>query len=29
MLKRLEPDETVDSSAISYRLIEPLKRLLR
>lgn len=29
MLKRLEPDESsVDSSAISYRLIEPLKRLL-
>jgi membrane-bound lytic murein transglycosylase F len=30
MLKRLEPDEsTVDSSEISYRLIEPLKLLLR
>ncbi len=30
MLKRLEPDENnADSSAISYRLIEPLKRLLR
>jgi membrane-bound lytic murein transglycosylase F len=30
MLKRLEPEQTSDASnTISYRLIEPLKRLLR
>ena len=29
MLKRLEPDRTSASNAISYRLFEPLQRLLR